>query len=325
MNWPQSLYLGVDLNDFSESSFTADVTATDRPESPSALIPIKLIIGERLLQRRELLSEMQDKQRIELIERTLGFNEDIIIDDKTCVLIRKLSTLPNLVMQPTGAVDQGSKEKEQRKLLIELIKLTLKYPSVWLLIEVDDDILQPHYQAALQEIQLWTVYFSNETQIRYGFSVKHLAQLIRRVCHHCAQNSVEWNGSLELWASRKWLLDDESKHEVFLAKFPSMNPFRAQIILTLIELKEALGTSLEELKQKFRWILPSALEYFDYALNYTKVAAIQQTYPSPQRQQAPGVLRGQQLRAPANRLKRTYDAENDTDRNAMKKRKTYAY
>jgi hypothetical protein len=219
----------VDLNDFSESSFTADVTATDRPESPSALIPIKLIIGERLLQRRELLSEMQDKQRIELIERTLGFNEDIIIDDKTCVLIRKLSTLPNLVMQPTGAVDQGSKEKEQRKLLIELIKLTLKYPSVWLLIEVDDDILQyvtfpffgnvtvltvdfrPHYQAALQEIQLWTVYLSIETQIRYGFSVEHLAQLIRRVCHHCAQNSVEWNGSLELWASRKWLLDDESK------------------------------------------------------------------------------------------------------------------
>jgi hypothetical protein len=133
----------VDLNEFSESSFTADVTATDRPESPSALIPIKLIIGERLLQRRELLSEMQDKQRIELIERTLGFNEDIIIDDKTCVLIRKLSTLPNLVMQPTTvAVDLGSKEKEQRKLLIELIKLALKYPSVWLLIEVDDDILQ---------------------------------------------------------------------------------------------------------------------------------------------------------------------------------------
>jgi hypothetical protein len=41
-----------------------------------------------------------------------------------------------------------------------------------------------------------------------------------------------------------------------------MNPFRAQIILTLIELKEALGTSLEELKQKFRWILPSALVSF---------------------------------------------------------------
>jgi len=38
-----------------------------------------------------------------------------------------------------------------------------------------------------------------------------------------------------------------------------MNPFRAQIILTLFELKEALGTSVEEFKKKFRWITPVAL------------------------------------------------------------------
>lgn len=132
------------MNEISESSITADITATERPESPSSLIPIKVIIGEKLLQRRDLLSELQEKQRMELIERTLAFNEDIIIDDKTCVVIRKLSTLPNLVMQPasSSAGQNSGKEKEQRKLLIELIKLALKYPAVWLLIEVDDDILQ---------------------------------------------------------------------------------------------------------------------------------------------------------------------------------------
>ncbi len=132
----------MDLAEFSENSITADVMVTERPDSPSSLIPIKVIIGERLLQQRDLLNELQTKQRIELIERTLVFNEDIIIDDKTCVVIRKLSTLPNLVTQPLGAGEQSGKEKEQRKLLIELIKLSLKYPSVWLLIEVDDDMLQ---------------------------------------------------------------------------------------------------------------------------------------------------------------------------------------
>lgn len=186
--------------------------------SPIELIPISIIIGEEFLQNISLIRLLEQKYRINVIERTLHFGEDIILDDKVTLLFRS-SRQFILEMECNNSKTSDS----LCALLRKLCRLSLKYNVVWLIVEYPNElelcvsfdriIFHKHalrncrlirtcsnraqlqqLQEAVKLVQSYVKTLPIELYIRYSFTMDQSASLIHESCLVSARNSSEWNG-----------------------------------------------------------------------------------------------------------------------------------
>lgn len=83
-----------------------------------------LIVAEKLFQNDKLI-ELLYQHNIYFIKRYFSFGEDIIIDEKTCIIFYNLSTLLSKT-NPFNAV---------QNLVEYLLKLSIRYELCWLIFE----------------------------------------------------------------------------------------------------------------------------------------------------------------------------------------------
>ena len=98
--------------------------------------------------------------------------------------------------------------------------------------------------------------------LAYGFSQAHVAQLVRSAIDSAARNAELLQGAARqaqhIWYDRAFLLQHETRHECFLAAFPSLNSFSAQRILDGTTMRKFLSMPLERKLAKFPTI-PAAM------------------------------------------------------------------
>lgn len=52
---------------------------------------------------------------------------------------------------------------------------------------------------------------NSDVVLRYSFASSHTVDLILQACHYCAEKGNNGKGSLDDWANRNWLFENETK------------------------------------------------------------------------------------------------------------------
>jgi hypothetical protein len=81
----------------------------------------KLIAGEHFIQNQDLTSYLQNYYDITLIERSLSFGEDLILDERTCVVIFPVKLFKD--------------EQQTKGILNHILKLSLRYQKCFCILE----------------------------------------------------------------------------------------------------------------------------------------------------------------------------------------------
>ena len=93
-----------------------------------------------------------------------------------------------------------------------------------------------------------------------SFSTQTSAALVVRACEEAAAAADVWSQRADVWASRDWLMTEESEAERFLASLAGLNHFAAQIVLTWLSLGEFLSLPLADKKATLVWIPADILD-----------------------------------------------------------------
>ncbi|CAB4383585.1 unnamed protein product [Rhizophagus irregularis] len=227
---------------------------------PTPVVPHKYIVSIRMFPNRKLLTALKsEKCKVELIERdfeylrpflseensdTIHVEVDFIIDERTGVIFYPLNML--------------SQDQSILKLVQTILRLHLKYPNLYLILETytwnnrctssNKEYIITSYPFTLpvlrsiSELKLILTCCNCDAKIMYSLCEEMSAKLLRMVGDACATKcDIEgatrvgnhgWKDHKQ-WAERNWMTMEESLHERFLSCFsPLINPFTAQIILT---------------------------------------------------------------------------------------------
>lgn len=177
-------------------------------------------------------------------------NETLIIDEKTCVVIIK-----NL-----------NEIKQVRDVSALFITISLSYS----LLNVIFDVSTCHYTDLFSVVLASLAHFSSkDLKIKsfYCLSLDDICKVIVKISHDAKANiSAQWK-STELWLKRTWLTEEESNHEQLLSKFPCINAYVAQIMLTTYPLIDLLTLQLQELIENISVVPVNVLKKFHQSVH----------------------------------------------------------
>ncbi|KAI8825968.1 uncharacterized protein EV422DRAFT_616986 [Fimicolochytrium jonesii] len=253
------------------------------------------IAGERILKNKDLVRAFEKTYAVDLIERDLEcasedaapgarLEADLIIDERTCVIFYPLPHLPltttHLPTTPTphtspltalgtlGTTELGSL----------LLRCILRFTRVHLVLEAGPQtgayMLTPPVVNALQWVGAFAASCRNWAEVRWVVSLgaEESAWIARNIGDTIAESyDTPPNSSTtpKAWLSRPayetrtWLSHEESAQERFLRSFPTLNSFSAQIVLTIMTLREFMLMSVEEVVEKVGvWVPERGLRVF---------------------------------------------------------------
>ncbi|XP_013382147.2 uncharacterized protein LOC106152947, partial [Lingula anatina] len=195
-------------------------------------------------------------QRREAIRE--AYYADLIIDERTCVVLHRLSDL--------------MEDHQVEPLLKKLIGLSSKYETCWLILYslyTQGKHTQYAYSGNVSSCiskLLGTVHHLCRTQdkfdvqVLYSSSTVETAKLIRQVGEVTLKSTKVL--SQQDWLGRSWLTHDMSTHEKFLLRFPCINSFSAQILLTVTSLSQLVLIPWPQLVTVCPWLPHKVLKQF---------------------------------------------------------------
>lgn len=90
--------------------------------------PVVLIAGDRFIQKQALISMLAEECNITIIERSLKFEEDLILDERNMMIFYDLASMTTRPM-PNNTVDAIMKQ---------VMRLSVRYERCWCILEAED-------------------------------------------------------------------------------------------------------------------------------------------------------------------------------------------
>lgn len=110
--------------------------------------------------------------------------------------------------------------------------------------------------------------YITETDEQRAWWIRFLGDKHASKYDHSSRSKPSAYPSRQIWETRKWLCPNESRQERFLASFPTINVFHAQIILCHCTLAEFLGMRLDQMVEMFGlWVPERNLRMFHYMIH----------------------------------------------------------
>ncbi|CAH1243153.1 C9orf84 [Branchiostoma lanceolatum] len=250
-----------------EAGTAALPTTVSCKQQPGAHPQYTFIGSRRLTANSELLHLLEARHDVLIVERdysqlktstvrTGQAHPDIIVDERTCMVLQELTGLPG--------------DKDVDPLINQLLGLAPKFQLCWTLLYTcqGKNTTYPFSGAVTSNLARLTAAITHLSPKDHGFEVKVLyassttdaARLVREVGDRTLAHTTVW--AEQDWIKRTWLTEDMSMHEKFLLSFPCINSFSAQVMLTAAPLYQLLTCPMQELVTLCPWIPQKVLQAF---------------------------------------------------------------
>ncbi|GES97645.1 hypothetical protein RCL_jg8805.t1 [Rhizophagus clarus] len=260
---------------------------------PKPVVLHKYIVSVRMFPNRKLLTALKSEEcKIELIERDFEYMRPFLLEENSDAIHVEVDFI---IDERTGVIfyplNMLSQDQSILKLAQTILRLHLKYPNLYLILETyswnnrctsrnNKEYIIASYPFTLpilrsiSELKLILTCCKCDAKIMYSLCEEMSAKLLRMIGDSCATKcDIEgatrignhgWRNHKQ-WEERNWMTMEESLHERFLSCFsPLINPFTAQIILTATTLLQFFQMSHNERCALVGgWIDEIRLEKFD--------------------------------------------------------------
>ena len=195
----------------------------------------RIIVTEKCIQNNELLSELESRFSINVVERnsTLFSPADIIINERHCIILYKFNNLDTY-------------REEITDLFNRILSLALQFSYCWVIIESSSagTISIDSLSFVSSSLLCFTKSLQIEVNLRYSYNMDQSAEIINSICVEVMAQSKALNHDII------WIREKENPQEAFLSKFPCVNFFSAQAIVQNYSIKEICQMkSYEEFSQ----------------------------------------------------------------------------
>ncbi|XP_064114769.1 uncharacterized protein LOC135220996 [Macrobrachium nipponense] len=216
-------------------TFVASEVVTENAELHYLL---SSVYGINLVERR--LRDLVDGEHCER-----GW-ADIVVDERTGILLRPLFYLRHDSYR--NAVTQ------------QLILLSLQFSKCYLLLYQHPPsdtryVFGNRVVKSLNRLVATCALLKRadyQVSLLYAYNLQQVGQIVRTVGESSLSSSVSW--SEDQWINRPWLSPWMSSHEKLLLSLPCLNPISAQVILTVLSLRDVLTMPLPALIKSLPWI-----------------------------------------------------------------------
>ncbi|KAG2377905.1 hypothetical protein C9374_008990 [Naegleria lovaniensis] len=204
-----------------------------RVTPPKRKSAIKIIATEKCIQNSDLISELEARFLVSVVERTFVNHApaDMIINDRHCALLGSCENLST----------EDALREETINLFSKVLHLSHQFSYCWIILEKYLDF--DNYENALGEIDSM-VYLATsllsftkslsgiEVNVKMSYSMDQTAEIISTICNDVKEQSKTLNKDV------LWIRERETEHEGFLAQFPFISYYSAQAILQNYTLKQ---------------------------------------------------------------------------------------
>ncbi|KAJ3439647.1 hypothetical protein M0812_15683 [Anaeramoeba flamelloides] len=235
----------------------------------------KVIISEPFLKDINLIKILQMRYNFQFLERRLSTKITMIIDEETCLILKYITQIDSIIS------------------IISSIQVQLTYVKIWVLLRckkknsqylmdfnkkkkqsvnlkelIDLNIIDFNSYSSLNLLMHKSIQFGIDLKILYCWSDQSCCKLINWICIETSKTNQ--NFSNNFW-KRNWLLEKESYHERFLSSFPSISPFVAQFMLTLLSCNQIINMKyIEDAYTIFKFIPKKSIQSFYFLLHYKR-------------------------------------------------------
>lgn len=203
---------------------------------------ITIYISEKELQNNKLIDILINTYNIKLLDRSLSFPIDFIIDECTGICIINRDTIES--------------KENIISLYNQLSILILKYQQIYCFIYLPMTISFPYF-TGIQLLINYCLPLSSYLLFRYVNSYEDISHNIRDIIDYNSSKSNVWN--IDEYYNREWLFLDESVEDYVLGNIPYLNLFSSSVILACVSLKTFMNLSEREMIERIPWIDPDIL------------------------------------------------------------------
>ena len=267
--WPSST-----IRYFSEKTITSSNTSQMQKQQmllqlsanlkENEMPPLLLICttSDAFLQKQEFKLKLQEELKLKLVERDIKTGEDLLIDERTCVLFVEISqqNLGNL-----KAYDDTLSQVAKR-----IARLSIRFETIWLILENFSQQKETRTKICHFIQSLSLILLKTDVQIvyRYSFSIKDSVNITKDAIQQASKFTPVWN-NIEDWSNRNWMLERQTKLESFLTSFPCCNAFCAQLILAFYpNLIDFVELSLQDKISTLVHVPPNVLRMLHNSLTF---------------------------------------------------------
>ncbi|KAK8401665.1 hypothetical protein O3P69_001056 [Scylla paramamosain] len=171
---------------------------------------------------------------------------DLLLDERTCVLLRPLATLRS--------------DAHLNQLTCQLVLLSLQCTTCYIILYAEQsnssgyEFRSSVMRALTRLVATCVLFHSPEytVSLLLAYNLHQVGELIRDLCEATRSSSPVWDP--EEWTTRPWLTSQMSSHERLLLSFPCINSISAQVILTAMSLLQVLESSFSHMRNILPWI-----------------------------------------------------------------------
>ncbi|KAJ6255305.1 hypothetical protein M0813_11520 [Anaeramoeba flamelloides] len=263
---------GFDNNHFKREE-NKDKTCLFKKNQIFTNTSFKVIINEPFLKDINLIKILQTRYNFQFLERRLSTKITMIIDEETCLILKYITQIDSIIS------------------IISSIQVRLTYVKIWVLLRckkknsqylmdfnkkkkqsvnlkelIDLNIIDFNSYSSLNLLMHKSIQFGIDLKILYCWSDQSCCKLINWICIETSKTNQ--NFSNNFW-KRNWLLEKESYHERFLSSFPSISPFVAQFMLTLLSCNQIINMKdIEDAYTIFKFLPKKSIQSFYFLLHY---------------------------------------------------------
>jgi hypothetical protein len=177
-------------------------------EQSISLVPTTLIASaERFLQRQPLLMKLRDELQLSFFERELRTGEDLVIDERTCMMF---------VSVPSNV--GGSSLVTPESVAKVLARLSVRFEVIWVVFEYETPTSATSVTAARSSstlesfvVGVGSLFVSEDVNVvfRYSACDSDCVLAVRDAITQAADSATTWN-SVEEWSNREWMLPNQT-------------------------------------------------------------------------------------------------------------------
>eukprot|EP00111_Clytia_hemisphaerica_P004531 TCONS_00012954-protein len=222
------------------------------------LSQITIICCDQVTQRKELLTELENKNNIQLSPKSYHSS----IEMPGC-------QQPDLLVSPTtGIVLLFNDERKMETCLEKILAMSMKCQHSHVIFDMTPSENEKHSFNIEQMTSLLSSLKSPTLKLWYTFNTVDMGRLIRKISDSCGS----WNSSKE-WDASRWVDEGLSKEERFMVCYPFINLICAQMFLQKGKIKHLLTSSLKSLRAHYTAIPTHVLQSF-YTANHQQAPLI---------------------------------------------------
>ncbi|XP_050703673.1 protein shortage in chiasmata 1 ortholog-like, partial [Eriocheir sinensis] len=199
-----------------------------------------------------ILTSMVDINLVERNARNIMLEEgsqgwaDLLLDERTCVLLQPLATLRS--------------DAHLNELTCHLVLLSLQCTTCYIIMYSQQssnsgyEFRSSMVRALARLVATCVLFCSPEytVSLLLAHDLKQVGKVVRELCEAARTSSSVWDP--EEWTTRPWLTPQMSSHERLLLSLPCINSISAQVILTAMSLLQVLESPVHQLRKALPWI-----------------------------------------------------------------------